>query len=218
MDFGRAFSYVFEDPDWVKKVLLAALISLIPIVGQLYLVGWSLAVAQRIVQGQRDLPLPDIEFGEHLGRGFKAAVIGLVYALPAILFATPIWLVPILADPLGMDQETIGIVAGIVSLCCGGLILIYSILMALMVPAATGNFLASGRLGAAFNISQVFGLVRAAPGPYLMIILGNIIVGLIAPLGTIACAVGVFATAAYGTLISSHLIGQAYRSAVSLRR
>ncbi len=218
MDFGRAFSYVFQDPDWVKKVLLAALISLIPIVGQLYLVGWSLAVAQRIIQGQRDIPLPDIEFGEHLGRGFKAAIIGLVYALPAILFATPIWLFPIIGVSAEMSEETLSIVTLILSVCCGGLVLIYSILMALMIPAATGNFLASGRLGAAFNVGQVFGLVRAAPGPHLMIILGNIIVGLIAPLGAIACAVGVFATAAYGTLISSHMIGQAYRSAVSLQR
>ncbi len=218
MDFGRAFSYVFEDPDWVKKVLLAALISLIPIVGQLYLVGWSLAVAQRITQGQRDLPLPDIEFGEHLGRGFKAAVIGLVYVLPAILFATPIWLFPIIGASAEMSDDMLATVTIILSLCCGGLVLIYTILMALMVPAATGNSLATGRLGSAFNIGQVFGLVRAAPGPYLMILLGNIIVGLIAPLGTIACVVGVFATAAYGTLISSHLIGQAYRSAVSLRR
>ncbi|MBN1373100.1 MAG: DUF4013 domain-containing protein [Anaerolineaceae bacterium] len=217
MDFGRAFSYVFQDPDWVKKVLLAALISLIPIVGQLYLVGWGLAVAQRIIRGQQDL-LPEIEFGEHLGRGFKAAIIGLVYALPAILFATPIWLFPIIGVSAEMSEETLSIVTLILSLCCGGLVLIYSILMALMVPAATGNFLASGRLGAAFNFGQVFGLVRAAPGPYLMVLLGSIIVGLIAPLGSIACAVGVFVTAAYGTLITSHLIGQAYRSAVSLRR
>lgn len=217
MDFGRAFSYVFQDPDWVKKVLLAALISLIPVVGQLYLVGWGLAVAQRIIRGQQDL-LADIEFGEHLGRGFKAAIIGLVYALPAILFATPMWLFPIIGVSAEMSEETLATVTVILSVCCGGLILIYSILMALMVPAATGNFLASGRLGAAFNFGQVFGLVRAAPGPYLMIILGSIIVGLIAPLGAIACAVGVFVTAAYGTLISSHLIGQAYRSAVSLRR
>ncbi len=217
MDFGRAFSFVFQDPDWVKKVLLAALLSLIPIVGQFYLIGWGLAVAQRIIHGQQDL-LPEMNFGEHLGRGFKAFVIGLVYSIPAILFATPIWLFPIIGVSAEMNEETLATVSVILSVCCGGLILIYSLLMAVMAPAGVGNFLATGRLGAAFNFGQVFGLVRAAPGPYLMIILGNIIVGLIAPLGAIACAVGVFVTAAYGTLISSHLIGQAYRSAVSLRR
>jgi len=31
MDFGRAFTFAFQDPDWLKKVGLAAVIFLIPI-------------------------------------------------------------------------------------------------------------------------------------------------------------------------------------------
>ena len=36
MDFGLAFSYLFKDPDWFKKIVIVALIGLIPIVD-----GWS---------------------------------------------------------------------------------------------------------------------------------------------------------------------------------
>jgi uncharacterized membrane protein len=40
MDFGRAFSFVFEDPDWLKKVAIAGLVMLIPVIGQLVVLGW----------------------------------------------------------------------------------------------------------------------------------------------------------------------------------
>ncbi len=36
MDFGLAFSYVFKDPDWFKKVAIPAVCSLIPVVGPLF--------------------------------------------------------------------------------------------------------------------------------------------------------------------------------------
>ena len=32
MDIGLSFSYMFEDKDWIKKILIGGLISLIPIV------------------------------------------------------------------------------------------------------------------------------------------------------------------------------------------
>jgi hypothetical protein len=214
MDFGKSFSYVFKDPDWIKKVLIAALISLIPLVGQIYLLGWALGVTQRIIRGQQDT-LPEIEFGEALGRGFKSFVIALVYSIPTILLALPIVLTSVLGE--NMDPDMYNTVVLLLSLCCGGLILIYSLIIAVLIPAAHGNFLAANRLGAAFNIGQVFGLVKAAPGPYLMILLGILIVGLITPLGLIACIVGVLVTSVYGTLIISHMYGQAYNAAKGMR-
>ena len=34
MNYSRAFSYVFDDKNWLSKLLIAGLISLIPIIGQ----------------------------------------------------------------------------------------------------------------------------------------------------------------------------------------
>ena len=47
MNYSHAFSYVFEDKDWLSKILIAGLISLIPIVGQLYLFGWMIEIVRR---------------------------------------------------------------------------------------------------------------------------------------------------------------------------
>ena len=80
MNFGQAFTYVFEDPDWAKKLLIPALVSLIPIIGQLVVLGWMLEVTRRVIQ-QNPRPLPELDFGRQLGEGFKGFIIGLVYAL-----------------------------------------------------------------------------------------------------------------------------------------
>jgi hypothetical protein len=54
MNFGKAFTFVFDDPEWLRKVAINALIGLIPIVGQLYLLGWGLEVARRVAMRTHD--------------------------------------------------------------------------------------------------------------------------------------------------------------------
>src|SRR4030065_1188818 len=87
MDFGKAFSYQFEDQDWIKKILIAAVIPLIPIIGSLVVAGWGVEITKRVIHHE-PFPLADWnDFGGYLGKGFKMAVIALVYALPLIIVA-----------------------------------------------------------------------------------------------------------------------------------
>jgi hypothetical protein len=216
MNFGQAFTFVFEDPDWVKKVLIPALISIIPIIGQIFLVGWSIDVTRRVIQGN-PRPLPDLDFGRQFVDGLKVTVIGLVYSIPIILFIIPIIIVSATVGNQNLDSNTVGPLVSIVSICCGGLIFIYSILLAFVLPAAFGNFAATDRLGAAFNFNEVMGLLRAAPGAYLLVLLGLFVSGLIGGLGSIICAIGVVVTLAYSQAVNGHLYGQGYNEATRNR-
>jgi len=46
---------------------------------------------------------------------------------------------------------------------------------------------------------------------WLLVVVGYLLaIGLIAPLGTVACVIGVFLTTAYGNAVVMHLLGQAY--------
>jgi hypothetical protein len=85
MQFGKAFTFVFEDPKWLQKVGIAALIILIPIVGPFAVFGWSLEVTRRVINNDPELLPTFSDFVGHLMRGLKAFVIGLVYVLPIIL-------------------------------------------------------------------------------------------------------------------------------------
>lgn len=215
MNFGLAFSYVFQDRDWLRKVGIVALISLIPILGQLVLIGWSLSITKRVIE-QHPVALPDIDFGGDLARGFSAFIIGLVYSLPLTLFSIIYsFVIPLMES--GSDSEGLAIIVTVLSLCFGLFAFVYGIAMALIIPAAYGNYVAKGRLSAGFALGEVFGLVRANIGAYLIVLLGSFVAGLIAPLGLILCIVGVVLTYAYGVAIMGHLYGQAYNAASQSR-
>jgi len=213
MDFGSAFTYPFKDPDWVKKVLITALITLIPVVGSLYQLGWMIEITRKVIRREDPLMLPETNFGAYLGDGFKSLIIGLVYALPLILFTVPISIVSTLTSSNSSGDTSAYIIIA-VSLCCGGLAFIYAILMAFMLPAAQGNFAAKGNIGDGLRFAEVFRLVRAAPVAYLIVLVGIIIGGFIAPLGAIACGIGVLVTIVYANMISAHFYGQAYNQAL----
>lgn len=213
MEFGKAFSYVFEDQDWLKKVGIAALIFLIPLVGQIIVGGWALEITRRVIR--RDpAPLPDwTDFGDYVMKGLQVFVIGFAYSLPIILVSICQQAVNFVGMDSGDDAVMTGVLVVVICLSC--VIFLYGIFMGLVLPAALGNFAAKGEFGAAFRFGEVFGLVRAAPVAYLLVLLGSFVSGLIAMLGLIACIIGILATLAYAMAINAHLQGQAYLQATS---
>jgi hypothetical protein len=213
MNFGIAFSYMFKDSDWFKKMVIAGLLLLIPLLGQLVVLGWALSITRRVIEHD-PLPLPSVDFGNDLGRGFSAFVIALVYSLPVILLAGFLGVVDAVATSL-TDGEIVMYMMAFLSICTGLFSLIYGLLLAVMLPAAYGNFAARGALSAAFNFREVFCLVKNAPGAYVMVVLGALVVGFVAPLGVIACIIGVIVTMVYAQAVMGHLYGQAYKVAAS---
>jgi hypothetical protein len=215
MDFGKAFTYVFDDQDWIKKVGIGALLMLIPLLGQIMVGGYALEATKRVIR-REERPLPDwTDFGSYIVMGLQVMVIGFVYALPIILISACSQGL-VFAGQEGGD-DTLMSVAAIVSVCFGCLSLLYGVLIGLMVPAAMGNFAASEQFGAAFRFGEVFGLVKAAPGAYVLVLLGSFLAGLVSMLGLILCFIGVVLTVAYAMLISAHLQGQAYNAAIEAK-
>lgn len=210
MDFGLSFSYVFNDKDWFKKLAIPALCSLIPVVGQFVLAGWGLKATKKVIDGNKEYALPNLSFGEDLGRGFMAMLITAIYSLPvAIIFglSSGIFVAGENAD------QTMMIILFILGGCVGLLGLLVGIFFGFLSAAAVANYVAKGQFGAAFNFKQVFGLIKKSFVSWLLVIAGQILaLGIIAPLGTIACVIGMFLTLAYGTAVYSHLLGQAYNA------
>ncbi len=210
MDFGKAFSFVFEDDEWLKKIGIAALISLIPVLGQLLLLGWGFEITRRVIRHDSE-PLPDwSDFGGHLMNGLQVFVIGFVYVLPVILVqGCNVVVIPF------MDQgdDAIVVALSVLTACFGCLTLLYAIFAGFIIPAAIGNFAAKDELKAAFSFGDVFGLVRADFGAYALVLLGGLVAGFISSLGVIACVIGALFTYAYAIAINGHLKGQAYNQA-----
>ena len=210
MDFGKAFTFVFDDPDWLKKVAINALIGLIPLIGQIYLLGWGLEVARRIAT-RSITPLPDVDFGTYLGHGFKAFVVALVYTVPIFVITIPIVVVAAVAENAGVDRDVANVILLVINLGGGLLILLYSLVMGLLLPAAMTRAVVFGSIRDGLQFGKVFGLVRAAPVAYLLTLVGTLLAGMLASLvGSLACGVGIIFTLAYQQLVTGHFYGQAY--------
>ncbi|MBI3763140.1 MAG: DUF4013 domain-containing protein [Chloroflexi bacterium] len=221
MDYGKAFSYTFEDKDWIKKLLIAGVVAIVPIVNFAVL-GWLVEIIRRVSQGEAEL-LPDwSRFGELFKRGFMAFVIVLVYLLPAIAInicsaATGAGLRIAEANSTSSDlASTMATAATVLQLCFSCLNLILSIAAYLLLPSALGTFAETGQIGPALRFQEVVGLFRSSPGPF---IISLVILGFLSPIllviGFLVCIVGVIPAYAYIAALSGHLYGQAYREAKS---
>mgnify|MGYP000367712950 CR=1 FL=1 len=52
MDIAKTFDFIKEDKDWIVKLLIAGLIFLIPVVGQIYAWGWMMEISKRTELGK----------------------------------------------------------------------------------------------------------------------------------------------------------------------
>lgn len=208
MDFGLAFSFPFQDEKWIEKIVVAALISLIPIVGWFAVLGWSIEIGRRVIKGEKEVLADWSDFGGMLALGFKASVASLVFSIPVIVVWIPVGIVSALAGSVDGDAGT-----AIVTILSFGVIcltFIYSIALLFAVPASYGRLAASGGLGEALKVGEIWKMVRSAPSAYLIVLLGYFVAGFIASLGIIVFLVGMFLTTAYAMAVEGHLLGQAY--------
>jgi hypothetical protein len=211
MDFARAFSFPFSDQDWPKKILIPALIALIPIIGTIYISGWMIEIVRRVLRGDLT-PLPEeIDFGGYFMDGLKIFVIGLIYSIPLIIFYAP-WIATIIAGSGGAEDSTVGVLS-LISTCCCGLGFLYLLFVGFLMPAVYGVYANDSTVGAGFRFNEIFSLIKAAPGAYVMVVLGWIVVGLIVSIASVVPYIGTIIAGTYGQAAISHLSAQAYQQA-----
>jgi len=206
MNFGLSFSYIFEDQDWFKKLLLPALCMLIPVVGWMVAVGWALKAAKNVMDGVEN-PLPDLDFGNDILRGFFAFLISFVYSLPvSILSSVSGWISGWNMHNSEVAMWGFGIFTGVIGLIA----FLLGVVTSFLSLVAVGNYIAKDDLGAAFRLGEVWKLLMNNLGDWVLVALGTLLaVGIIGPLGTIACVIGVVLTMTFGLAVMGHLMGQA---------
>jgi hypothetical protein len=215
MEYGKALSFPRQDPDWLKKIGIAGLLSLVPVFGWVLVAGYETEVMRRVINDQ-PRPLPEwSDFGGLLIKGFSAIVVRIGYLLPLILLAAcsgaPYLVGNAIVGANRTNPNLMNVVSWI-SACFGSLAVLYAIVSAMLAQISVARYAATGNLAAAFHLGEVWRLFRTKPGVYLATtILSALVYVLWSVLGVIACVIGAAFGWAYATVIAGHLQGQAYR-------
>ncbi len=215
MDIGKAFTFVFDDDKWITKILIAAAIVLLGLLFSWVLLiplilafailsGYMVEIVRRVTRGEMSgLPEWD-DWGKLLADGLKVLIIGIVYALPAIIISL------CLGVPGGVLSENGEGLGGLFTFAASCLNFLWSIVMYLLLPAAIARFAATDDLSAAFRFGDVIALVRNNLATYLVTLVMAWVASIIAGLGFLVCGIGALVTIPYSYMVMGHLYGQAY--------
>jgi hypothetical protein len=213
MQISTPFAAVTRHPSWPGRIAISALVSLIPVVGSVALYGYFLRIAESAAT-REPTELPDWgseDVGELLMRGLKGYLVVLVYSLPLIIiYFTLMCCAQLLPLAFAGGDEQSGLV-GILMLAIAGVTLIVMLIGAvvtgLVVNVGLARLVEHGSVGAALKIGDAIATLRTDVRPWFMLLLTQVLAGMVATLGVLACGVGVLFTVAYAQCVSGMALG-----------
>lgn len=210
MDIGKAFSYLFEDENWLVKLLIGGVLLFIPIANFISL-GYAITALRNVAEG-RERPLPEWDdWGGYFMKGLMLFLGGLIYSLPVIVLAGVIFFLTLLGAGAGVREE--GALTGFVGFCvfCSQcLIGLYALALAIWFPAPMTFYAISGDFGSMFRFGELFNYISSNIGNYLIAFVLYLVASFIAGFGTILCVIGVVFTTFWACLVMAHLYGQVW--------
>ena len=204
MDIGSSFSYMFQDEDWIKKILIGGVVGLIPIVN-FAAIGYMIQTIRNVRDGQA-LPLPEWdEFGKYFVDGLWIALIFLVWAIPIIVVACLQGVgTAVLADASSDAANALSII----SACFACVTVLWGLVIAAVSPAIMVRYAEVGEFMAGFQFSEIVDIIRANVRSYIIVVLLMWVAALIASFGVILCVIGVIFTQFWSYLVAGNLMGQ----------
>jgi MFS family permease len=220
MDIGSAFTFMFDDEEWMKKLAIGGVIALVGtilspilvgIVLFLPLGGYMLETLKNVRDGQTKLPEWD-DFGNLFMKGLMIFLIVLIYNIPVYILACLSGGMNFAMAQPDLDEgviQALTVLAG----CFSCVQFLLSLLIGIIVPAAFIRYAQYNTFGSAFQFGEIFAFAAGNFGSYIVAVLLSWVASLLAVFGIILCVVGVFFTFFWSMLVSANLYGQVAKQA-----
>ncbi|HET7436611.1 MAG TPA: DUF4013 domain-containing protein [Thermoanaerobaculia bacterium] len=210
-DFAAPFTYVFEDPRWLQKVLIGGLFYLagFMLIGWVFLLGYMARVTRNVIAGN-PRPLPEWDdLGDYFSEGLRLFGVLFIFVLPVIVVAIFLGIPAALLS--AVEREGVQTVGGIFAGCMSCLIVPIALAVTFIVPASLLFAVVEQRFGAAFEFGRIWSFIKLNIGNYLLAIVIYFIARFLGGFGVILFCIGVIFTGFWSLLITSHAFGQVYR-------
>ena len=213
-DFGKPFTYVFDDPRWMQKILIGGLFYLAGffIIGWFFILGYLARTARNIITDQ-PTPLPEWEdLGEFFNDGARLIGVVLVYIVPFIILAM-MFIGPAVIMEAARGNDVGEFVGGSMMACVWCLVFPLSLATMIFLPASLLFAAVEQRFGAGFEFSRIFAFIKNNVGNYLLAVVVYLVARFLGGFGIFLLCVGVIFTGFWAMLITTHAFSQVYRIA-----
>lgn len=210
MDFSRAIKYIFNEPNWVKKILLTGLISVIPFFGLIYLIGWIAEIAERVRKNSY-LLLPEKFSISYFTEGLKLALTGLIYCVPYFVISMGIRAVDWIWIRIfnGFLENAGSSFWGFINNAFG---FIYFFCFLFIIPCVLCIYLEQRNIRDTLQFKRIYLMIKNDNKTFLYLLLALILCIIVASFGISVFFIGVIFTLPFGAAIYSYLVGETAKS------
>ena len=214
-DFAKPFTFVFDDPAWVNKILMGGLFYLAGflIVGWFFILGYVARMTRNVIAGD-PRPLPEWEdLGDYFAEGLRLAGVVLTYILPfiaiAFAFIVPMGLLS------GVENRGVEAFSGCMASAMSCLLVPLSLAVMVFMPASLLFAIVEQRYSAGFEFARIWAFIKNNVGNYLLAVVVYLIARMLGGVGIFLLCIGVIFTGFWSFLVTAHGFAQTYRLAVT---
>jgi Protein of unknown function (DUF4013) len=210
LDYFAPFTYFFKSKNWLKKFVIASLLTY-TLIGAAPVLGWMIGIVRQV--GQRQEPeVPELSDWKNLWRlGGQFAGVNTLWLLPLLLAAILLYVPLLLARALqpGMMLAVFGWTLG----CEAIFLLAYSIVYAFFFPAMQVLLARTGSTWQSADPRQLWKITRAHFIPYLLVflIVGLALFNVVLALAALTAFLLLPPLLVYAGLVCAHYAGQLER-------
>jgi hypothetical protein len=216
-DLGRALKFVFEDPNWVRKMLIGGVFALasVFVIGGVFIAGYMLRLMRRVAAGDLN-PLPEWDdLGAIFSEGLPLFGIYLCHAFGLALIPAFIAMCGVgMGILVGGGHDSSGAGGALVAIGMLGAEVLFAVVMLLLMvylPAAVARYAIYGQFKSAFQVRENIDWIRRNLGNYAMAVVGFLIANFASQFGILLCCVGVFVTSFWSNCVLAWGIGEVIR-------
>ena len=217
IDFGRSFTFVGEDPEWLKKVLIggAFVLACAILVGLPFVLGYFSRTLRNVAAGTSPaLPEWDdlggiFEEGLRLTAVYLACTLGVLVVLG--VFAAALLLPVFLASGSRGPEGALAALGALGIVAFYAVTILVSLAMALYLPAGLTRAALRGNVSDAFAWRENLAFIKANLANYALALVSYLLAGFVAQFGFLLCCVGIFPAAFWSYLVLASALGQTAR-------
>lgn len=207
LDFGRALRFFFQDPNWVQKLLIGSLFTILSIflVGGIFVAGYAARLVRRTARGE-PYPLPEWDdLGGMFVEGLSVVGAYLCHLVPAVVGAAVV-VVPIIFLGARDSDPSPAFLFVLIPLVLLATLVFFAVL--LYFPAAFTRVAVEERFGAALELEANWAFMKRNISNYFLALAAFFVANFLAQFGILIFCIGILPATFWSQCVGAYALGE----------